>query len=373
MPKGISSPLVLCLLAGVSFLLLGGCKEQVSDLKPQHDLVAPFDVADIRARAGKNDKRSFTCPDAPNPIVNLYFNSMYDKDSENASIVDPKELAKYKRATKDIQTLESKLNKHANMYVMAKNPRPDIARCVVEWINVWAKDEALLGDSNRMGEFVRKWALSSIALAYLQVRDEPSLSQEERVLAEAWIRRLADRVVADFSKRPDINSRRNNHMYWAGWGVTSAAIVLDDREMLDWGIEAARIGIRQIQEDGTLPLELARGPKAYNYHHYAAIPLMMIAGVAEKNGVHLFEENDRALLRFGQVILRNIEDSSYFEKLTGETQNLDRTITDSNLSWLEPYYAYYKDRDALKWLDQYRPVKHSRVGGNATFLYGPGK
>ena len=60
-------------------------------------VVAPFDVQDIRARLGRTDKRSFTCPEAPVPVVKMLFNSVYDKSSENSSVVDPEEKARYLR------------------------------------------------------------------------------------------------------------------------------------------------------------------------------------------------------------------------------------------------------------------------------------
>ena len=142
-------------------------------------VVAPFDVQDIRARLGRTDKRSFTCPEAPVPVVKMLFNSVYDKSSENSSVVDPEEKARYLRETENISMLETGLSKYANRYVMAQNPNPQVAQCVVDWINIWAMHDGLLGESNRMGEFVRKWALSSISLAYLQVQDEPSLSEED--------------------------------------------------------------------------------------------------------------------------------------------------------------------------------------------------
>ena len=97
---------------------------------------------------------------------------------------------------------------------------------------------------------------------------------------------------------------------------------------------------------------------------------MMTASLAQKNGVDLFKENDKALKRLARVLIENLENQEYFENLTGEKQNLERTITSSNLSWLEPYYNDSGDPEALKWLEKFRPVKHSRVGGDATLLYG---
>lgn len=365
---------VLFVICAASMLILSQSSCVAKNEKPvfraSTNLVPPFDVAAIRAHNSKKAPKKFVCREAPLPVRDLYFNSMYDPESENASVVDPEELKKYREDTKPIHDLEVGLVRNANAYILSSSADPAIAHCVVNWLKLWASEDALLGKSNRMGEFVRKWTLASIALSYLQVRESQSLSKEDRQGVEIWIKRLSERVMEDFSKNPQINSRRNNHMYWAGWGVITASIVLDDRKMFDWGVETARIGIRQIQDDGTLPLELARGPKAYNYHHYAAIPLMMTASLAQKNGVDLFRENNEALKRLARVLIDNIENQDYFEKLTGEKQNLERTITSSNLSWLEPYYNDSGDPDALMWLKRFRPVKHSRVGGDATLLYG---
>ncbi len=359
-------------LIGLSAITLTACDE--AEKKPPapaaNTLTAPFDVFTIREQDGKLDAGKFTCKDTPTPMRDLFFESMYDDDSKNASVVDPEAHKKYLENTKSIKDLESGLTRTANRYLLSKPPRTDIAECVLRWLDEWAAEDALLGKSNHMGDFVRKWALSSIALGYIQIRDETGLDAKEKKQAEDWIRRLTKRVIDDFSTRTDKNSRNNNHMYWAAWGVTAAGIALNDRTFFDWGVERAREGITDIAADGTLPLEMARGPKAYNYHHYAAIPLFMIAHAAEKNGVDLYAENNQGLKRLARVLLENIEEPAYFEQKTGEKQNLERTVTRSNLSWLEPYYDHYHDPVALKWLTTFRPVKHSRVGGDATILYG---
>lgn len=158
-------------------------------------------------------------------------------------------------------------------------------------------------------------------------------------------------------------------MYWAAWGVMTAGIVLNDQSFYNWGLYEAKLGIQDIQKNGTLPLELDRGKKAYNYHHFAAIPLFMMAHTADVNGDDLFGLNGQGLQRLGEVILDNMENQTLFEELTDEKQDLTRTITSSNLVWLEIYNKYYPSDNNMKWLTKYRSVKQSRVGGDATLLY----
>lgn len=361
--KGVILALVLC--CGLT-----GCERDIPTPARSYTLTPPFDVAALRAAEGRRDLKDFECKDSPKPQADLFFESMYDEASENSSIVDPDAHQRYRDKTKSIRALESGLGRMANRYILSNPPEPVIARCVMRWLVDWSKEDALLGQSNHMGDFVRKWALTSIALAYIQVRDEPRIAEKDHDRVKLWIATLANRVIADFSTRTDKKSRNNNHMYWAAWGVTAAGIALDDPLIFNWGLDRGSEGIADIQADGSLPLELARGPKAFMYHNYAAIPLFMMANTAKKNGRDLYAENNKGLARLARLILANIDDQHFFVEKTGEVQNIERAVTRSNLTWLEPYFVETHDANALPYLVGYRPLKHSRVGGDATLLYG---
>jgi poly(beta-D-mannuronate) lyase len=257
----------------------------------------------------------------------------------------------------------------ANRYVLSNPPRSDIAACGLEWLNAWASGDALLGEVNKNGEYTRKWLLGSIASAWMQIRDEPSLDPEKRKEVTGWIRQVAEVVKSDFSRDGRLKSRRNNHLYWAGWGVAAAGMALDDTRMFDWGVDKARVGIDDIQQDGTLPLELARGQRAYLYHLFAAMPLFMLANAAEKNGIDLFRENDNGLKRLGELCLKNLGHPDDFQQMTGKVQDLTHVGTASDLGWVEIYRQHYQDPRADAALQEFRPMKHSRFGGNITLLY----
>jgi len=363
-----STPLKLTTLMLCSALALSACEKPVPP--PTAALNPPFDVASVRQSVQKPYTKSFACTPPPAPVKDLFFESIYGKKKkENSSIVSPQAYKDYKEATKPIKALESGLAQTANRYVRTNPPQPEIAHCVMSWIAHWAEADGFLGEANSVGEFVRKWVLSSISLAYIQVRDEPSIQPHLHETVREWIHDIAKIVVRDYSEGTHRSSRQNNHMYWAAWGVATASMAIDNREMFDWAMNHAKAGIEEIQDDGSLPLEMARGQKAYNYHHYAAIPLFLLAEAGMLNGVNLFTENDHGLRRLARLILENMDDQSYFVEKTGKVQNLDRTISPSNLSWMDIYHKYYKDPAAVYWLDQYRPMKQSRAGGDVTLLY----
>jgi poly(beta-D-mannuronate) lyase len=299
----------------------------------------------------------------------LEFYSMYSKAEGNSSVVDPKAYKAYKAAYKPISDYEVGLTSMANRYVRSDPPRPDIAACDLDWLAAWADAGALLGEVNKNGEYTRKWLLASLSNTWIQVRDEPSLDPAKRKKVLQWIHDVAAAAMADFSRDDQLKSRRNNHLYWAAWGIGSAGLATDDRSMFEWAVDKARYGIGLIQPDGTLPLEVERGQKAYLYHMFSAMPLFMLANAAEKNGIDLYSENDNGLARLAALCLKNLDDQSYFDELTGKKQDMSRVATPSDLGWLEVYARRYRDPRATAALARFRPVKHSRMGGNITLLY----
>jgi len=358
---------LLCLL-----ILCAGCKpENIVKADSPDRLAAPNNDEALKARKGKQDIADFKCKSAPKAVLNLKFESIYDPDSANASVIDPKARDAYKKATKPLNTFETGLSHMANRYVRSSPARDVYAQCALDWLYAWADSGAMLGKVNRTGEFVRKWVLSSLSSSWMQVMDEKTLDPEKKAAVNAWLGALARTVMTDFSKNSHLKSRNNNHLYWSAWAVMATGVALNDQGMFDWGLDKGRQGILDIAEDGTLALEMARGSKALNYHSYAAIPLFLIAETAMKNGIDLYAENNFGLFRLGKRTVSGLEDTSYFVEKAGEKQDIERITTSSNLVWLEIYNTRAKDTNAQAWLDKLRPMKLSRVGGNATFLYGP--
>lgn len=332
-------------------------------------LTTPFDVPAVRAKTGKKDNKPLNCKTPPEPMRDIKVESFYREGDKSYSIVDEKKHSAYKKASKPASVFEIGLGGYGNRYVRSAPPRADVAACAAQWMASWARAGALLGEVNKNGEYTRKWLLGSIASDWMQIRDEPSLDATERRDITKWIRDVAEQVKSDFSRDTDLKSRQNNHIYWAAWALTAAGMALNDREFFNWGVEHARNGIKHIEADGTLPLEVARGRRAYLYHMFAAMPLFMVANAAGKNGIDLFKENGSALKRLGDLCLSNLGDGHDFVKMTGEEQDLARVGTASDTGWIEIYRQHYNNLAADAALQKFRPAKQSRFGGNITLLY----
>ncbi len=316
---------------------------------------------------GKPAKPS-VCKAAPAPVRDIRLEGFYSDG--NSSIVDPAAYARYQAASKPFNTLTAGLAAMSDAYVRAKPADGAAASCALDWLHGWAVGDGLLGDVTNQGGYERKWSLATIALAYLKIREAPGLASERKQAVEAWIGRLAGKVVADYDTKKGKDSE-NNHVYWAALAVGAAAIVGNDGSLFDWAVAKYRFALTQIQADGTLPLEVARKSKARHYHVFSLEPLIMLAEMGAANGLDLYGEAGGALHRLAARVIESLDDPRHFERLTGAKQDwTGGKFGGHMIVWAEPYYARFKDPRLVAWISRFRPLSHSGIGGDATHAFG---
>jgi poly(beta-D-mannuronate) lyase len=134
------------------------------------------------------------------------------------------------------------------------------AQCTLAWLGAWADDGAMLGQmirvNNNQSFYMRQWMLDAVAMAYLKVHDQADARQRARI--DPWLQRLARANLAYWNNP---KRRRNNHYYWGGLGVLATGLATDDDALWQAGHAAFQKGIDDIQDDGSLPLEMARGQR----------------------------------------------------------------------------------------------------------------
>jgi poly(beta-D-mannuronate) lyase len=332
------------------------------------DLQPPFDVAARRELRG-GPLGVFSCGSPPKPVRDLRFDGFYADRGAGSSVVDDKAMQAYRAATAAIVQFENGVTNTSDRYVASKPADRQPAACVLDWLAEWANAGAMLGEASQQGGYVRKWGLAPVSASYLKMRDEPGLDAAKKQAVERWIGRWA-RIVRDDYNPTKLESRRNNHVYWAAWSVGLAAVVIDDRALFDWSMEKARIGLRQVTPEGTLPLEMDRKARAYHYHVFSAAPLVLSAELAARNGVDLYADYDGALKRLATRTIAGFADDSFFAKTTGVKQDRSGSSKGPNVAWLEPYYARTGDAQAVPIIRQFRPMRERWLGGDMTLLYG---
>ncbi len=332
-------------------------------------LKSPFDVAAARAAKGKPAK-DLACDAAPKPVIILDHESKYKPDT-NSSVIDDDRESKYAEKLKLVSDFYNPLARTSDKYVRANPRASEIAVCVLDWLDSWAQTHALEQGTTEQGRMVQAWALASLAATWLKVRTDPYLDSKKRKTVLDWLGRLNDLVIVNFENSKDNASRSNNHRYWANWAVCATAVARDDRKSFDWAQAGYERACEQIGPDGVLPLEMARRSKALHYHNFSLGPLVLHAETLIANGVSdAYERNDGAIARLVDLVLKGLADPSTFEDRAGEIQDLSGTLKESQLAWMEPWFARFPDPRLKPWLDKYRPMVAQRLGGDLTLLFG---
>ncbi len=322
----------------------------------------------------KTNAKDEGCQAMPQPYTqSLQFRSKYEGSDKSRSTFNATSDKAFRDATKGITTMERGISKQVMVYMRDGNPQQ--LDCTLNWLTAWAQADALMSkDFNHTGKSMRKWALGSMASAYVRLKFSDShplaTHQQQAQVIEAWFGRLADQVVSDWNNLP--LEKTNNHSYWAAWSVMAASVALDRRDLFDWSVKEYKIGANQVDADGFLPNELKRQQRALAYHNYALPPLSMIASFAQANGVDLRQENNGALKRLGDKVLAGVKDPDIFEAKNGKDQDMTDLKVDSKFAWLEPWCSLYScPPDALERKHEGQPFKTFRLGGDLTKVYDP--
>jgi poly(beta-D-mannuronate) lyase len=355
--------LIAPLLAG---MLLAG-QGHAAELVPPRGYFAPVEG---------DAKSGGTCKAPPTPYTaKLEFRSKYEGSDKARSTLNPEAEKAFREKTAAITEMERGVSKMVTDY-MRKGQRTQL-ECSLQWLDSWAQANALLStEYNHTGMSMRKWALGSMASAYLRLKFSEShplapYAAQTQVI-ESWFSRLADQVVHDWSDLP--LKKINNHSYWAAWSVMATAVATNRQDLFDWSVAQFRVAASQVDDDGFLPNELKRRQRALAYHNYSLPPLAMIASFAQANNVDLREENDSALKRLGEKVLAGVDDQEDFDEKTGKDQDMSELKKHSKFSWLEPWCSLYQcSAETLERKDEMGPYKTFRLGGDVTQVFHPKK
>ncbi|MBB2964906.1 alginate lyase family protein [Methylobacterium sp. R2-1] len=282
--------------------------------------------------------------------------------------IDPARVSARKAATAPLHAYLNAVVRYSDAAMLATGEaRRERQACVERWLTAWAERDALLGTvSWPEGSYERKWALVALSLAYLKMYGA-ELPPKPPPPIERWLRRLAEQVVSEYS---GLSWKRNNHVYWAGLAAVSAATVIDDRPIYAWGLRQYDLAMEAVRGDGSLPLELARGPLALYYHAYSASPLSMMLIFRAANGD---TRDDAPLRRLVGLILRGLADPSIVADLAGGARQTwwNGGVPDGRtMAWLEAYRLATGDAAADGWIASLRPLGIVWLGGDLTHALG---
>ena len=324
---------------------------------PARGLLLPILLLAIPAAGAQGDKlRSpwddrkialtavpYECP-APPPFAKTQEIGSYYIDN-HASVIDPQKFAAFQKASEASGHLSQYATLAADAY-LDKGSRA-AALCVFSLLDAAAKADAWDGKmSGYQGVYLQNWLLSAVGIAYLKVRPSGLGTAAQQTDIQKWFGVLAVRVGEFFDAEVKSmgENRENNHLYWAGLAIAADAIANNDNDAGQWALNAFRIGLENIQPDGSLKAEMDRGQMALHYHLYALAPLIMLAEMGEANRI-------------------DFEDPTILEKRTGVTQVVTLPYGGSDIGWAVPYVRRFPDANLSALIAKAPWVRYTTWGG----------
>jgi poly(beta-D-mannuronate) lyase len=305
----------------------------------------------------------YACPAIVHLSPDLTTDRFYSDDK--SSIIDPEKWKAYVASSGPYKELGQRIVDAADVYRTTGSR--DAADCAIQHMEGAARDRVFTGKmSSNQAYYVQGWVIGAIAIAFLKVRDSGLVTREQEQEILPWtvtvVRQTMDYYDARRQKKP--GDGENNHLYWAGVEVSAAGIIANDRKLFDWGIDTYRVGVAQIEPDGSLPLEMRRGQRALHYHLYALAPLVYMAEFGQDNGLNLYADHNYALKRLAELSTQGMVDNSFFAKTTGVAQDTPNgPPAAEQISWAKIYVARFPDPAISKLLAQAQSLSYMYLGG----------
>jgi poly(beta-D-mannuronate) lyase len=211
-----------------------------------------------------------------------------------------------------------------------------------------AEEHSLAGKmSSNQAYYVQGWVVGAIAISYLKVRETGLVTPQQTDSISKWVESVGDqtRNYYDAHKRAGNGDSQNNHLYWAGVELAALGVAANNRKDFDWAMATYDNGANQIQPDGSLPLEMARGGRALHYHLYALAPLVLLAEFGEANHQDMYSHAKGAIHRLVDFSVAGLKDPTPFVKATGVQQEVPKVVSGDQIGWAPPYAQRFPNPD----------------------------
>ncbi|MFZ0305382.1 MAG: alginate lyase family protein [Terracidiphilus sp.] len=275
------------------------------------------------------------------------------------------------KVTRPYQKFQSAATDGASRYVATGDPAEAV--CVANLLAQWADANALLDYSyneSSQAWYQVEWTLSSVSLAWSVVETDPAIPAAQRAAILKWMHKVTEYMFGQ-DPHPDGRARENNHAYWRALCATSVGILTSDDKLYRRGLSQYVRAIGQMNPDGSLPLEMARHENALHYQSFALAPLVMIAELAARQGVDLYNlrVNGHTIGDAVDFLVRASADLSLVKKYASEPQTFSLFSGKKPPAWTEFWAARHPGKP---WTDIITtPLADSTIGGNATIYAAP--
>ncbi|TFL16192.1 alginate lyase family protein [Jannaschia formosa] len=322
---------------------------------------------------GAESEGEDACIDVPEPVITLSYGSRYTDESEDRSDYDAEANRAVNEALGPIDDFVSDLARTANRSIRGGAGALRAANCVVEAIHVWAEADALSDLQTMNAQISSPSRLGGMALAYLQAAPlATALTDEERETITAWMRERSLASARYFDEDAPPGASRNNLRAWAGLSAAAVGLASGSEELLDWAATTVELVACEADADGALPLEMGRGPLGLHYQVHAVAPLVVTSALLQPEGYDLFEACDGAVHRIVAFVPAAFADPDLATDKAGEPQTYFEgkdELQSYELAWAEAYLSLFDDPVIAAFVEDFRPLSHSKLGGRQSLIW----
>jgi poly(beta-D-mannuronate) lyase len=281
---------------------------------------------------------AYICPAIAHIAPDLVTDGFYRLDDPTHSIIDPVRQEAYRKSSDGVKAVGMAIVKAADNYRVSGSR--SAAHCAMAQTLALAQEHSLAGKmSSNQAYYVQGWVVGAVAIAYLKIRETGLATPAETETIAKWMQSVGEQTKKYYDAHGAAahGDSQNNHLYWAGVELAAIGVAADDRKDFDWAMATYENGVNQIQPDGSLPLEMARGGRALHYHLYALAPLVLLAEFGEANHLDLYAHANGAIHRLVNFSVAGVLDPTPFVKATGVQQEVPKTLSGDQIGWAPPY------------------------------------
>ena len=303
----------------------------------------------------------YACASIDHIAPDLTTDGFYRLDDPTHSIIDPVRQAAYNASANPVKAAGLAIVASADAFRTTGSRAA--AECTMTRVLTLAREKSLTGHmSSGQAYYVQGWVAGAIAIAYLKVREAASVTPDQATLIGNWLHAVGQQT-RDYYDRHTKSGNGNNHLYWAGVQLAATGVAANNRSDYDWGLATYDNGVNQIQPDGSLPLEMARGTRALHYHLYAIAPLVLLAEFGEANHQDLYAQKNGAIHRLIKFSIAGIADPTPFANATGVKQEPINRPSGDQIGWAPPYARRFPNPTLSKYIANAPTLSVYYLGG----------
>ncbi len=309
---------------------------------------------------------AYACPAVTHVAPDLVTDGFYRLDDPTHSIIDPERQEAYRKSSDGVKNVGMAIVKAADNFRTTGSRAA--AQCAVVQIVTLAEEHSLAGKmSSNQAYYVQGWVVGAIAIAYLKVRETGLVTPQQTDSISKWVENVGDqtRNYYDTHKSAGHGDSQNNHLYWAGVELAAIGVAANNRKDFDWAMSTYDNGVNQIQSNGSLPLEMARGGRALHYHLYALAPLVLLAEFGEANHLDMYAHAKGAIHRLVNFSVAGLKDPTPFVKATGVQQEVPKVVSGDQIGWAPPYVQRFPNPELERLIQAAPSLSVYYLGGLA--------